>query len=188
MKEIWKDIKGYEGLYQASNLGRIKSLKHIRKNGTKKSFIQKERILKPAIQKESGYQFVVLCRDNNPKGYRVHRLIAETFLSNPNKYRCVNHKDENKANNNLNNLEWCTHKYNNNYGTKKERLRKAHQKTQGRKINQYDLDGNFLKQWNCMMDAERQLKIKRASSGICSCCKNKIKSAHGYKWEYANTL
>lgn len=187
MQEIWKDIPNYEGLYQASNLGRIRSLNHIRKNGKEdhKTFIQKGRILKEATQK-SGYKFVVLSKKGKTKGYRVHRLIAKTFISNPNNYKCINHKDENKANNNIDNLEWCTIAYNNNYGLKQERYKKAMKKSVGRKINQYDLEGNFIRSWECIMDAERHLKKKRAATPIWACCNNKAKSAYGYRWQYQN--
>ena len=180
--EIWKDIKNYEGLYQVSNLGRVRSLDHIRKNGKKENqiYLSKGRILKAAVQKKGGYVFVVLSKDGKTKGYRVHRLVADAFIDNPNNYRCVNHKDENKTNNNVNNLEWCTHKYNNNYGTKPLRIAKANSK----KVNQYDLEGNFIKQWNSTMDIERHLKIK--NSYISACCRGKREKAYNYKWRYAD--
>ena len=185
-KEIWKDIPNYEGLYQASNLGNVRSLDHIRKNGknNNQKCLTKGRILKQAIQKESGYAFVVLSKNGKTKGFRVHRLVAETFIKNPYNFRCVNHKDENKQNNNVNNLEFCSHKYNNNYGTKKERLKISQQKRIGKKVNQYTIDGKFIKQWNCIMDIERYLKIKRANVNICACCRGKYKTAYGYRWEY----
>ncbi len=186
--EIWKDIKGYEGLYQASNLGNIKSLDHIRKKGKKENqiCISKGKILKQAKQKESGYMFVVLSKNGKTKGFRVHRLIAETFLDNFNNYKCVNHKDENKENNNANNLEWCSYLYNNNYGTKKDRLKISQQKRAGRKVNQYDLNNNFIKEWNCFMDIERYLKKKGANAVINACCRGKLKTAYGFRWEYAD--
>ena len=106
-KEIWKDIKGYEGLYQVSNLGRVKSLP--RKNHPKEEF----RNLSPDSK---GYLRVNLFKNNKGKTHKVHRLVAEAFIPNPNNYPQVNHKDENKANNNVDNLEWCTNKYNVNYG------------------------------------------------------------------------
>ena len=185
-REIWKDIPGYEGLYQVSDLGRVKSLDHIRRNGKNRDNIclSKGKMLSQAIQKPSGYMFVSLSKNGKTKGFRVHRLVAEAFLKNKNKYKCVNHKDENKANNNVNNLEWCSYLYNNNYGTKKERLKAAQQKRIGKKVNQYDINGNFIKQWNCIMEAERYLKIKRANVSICACCKNKCKTAYGYIWKY----
>lgn len=187
MQEIWKDISNYEGLYQVSNLGNVRSLDHIRINGKSedRKCLQKGRMLKPAVQ-SIGYKFVVLSKNGKTKGYRVHRLVVETFIPNPNGYECINHKDENKLNNNVENLEWCTISYNNQYGTKKERQTKSIQKTSGKAIIQYDLEGNVVNRWNCMMDAERHLKKKRSVSPICACCKHKIKSAYGYRWEYEN--
>lgn len=181
MEEKWKDIKNYEGLYQVSNLGRVRSLNHIRKNGKSENnvYITKGRILKAAIQ-NVGYMFVVLSKNGKTKGYRVHRLVAEAFIPNPNNYKCVNHKDENKQNNCVNNLEWCTHEYNNNYGTKPMKIAKGNSK----KVNQYDLDGNFIKQWESLMEAERYLKIKKSHVGISACCKGKIKTSYGYRWKY----
>lgn len=187
MKEIWKDIKNYEGIYQVSNLGNVRSLNHIRKNGKKKSYISKGKTLKPAIQ-NVGYKFVVLSKNGERKGYRVHRLVAETFIPNPNNYPCINHKDECRTNNVVENLGWCTISYNNNYGTKKERQRKSIQKKKGRPVIQYDLSGNFIKRWNCLMDIERSLGKKRAASCIWSCCKNKRKQVYGYKWVYENQV
>lgn len=109
--EIWNDIKGYEGLYQVSNLGRVKSLA---RQGTKGV------ILKPVIAK--GYIHYPLTKDKKTKWYYAHRLVAEQFIPNPDKLPEVNHKDECKANNQIENLEWCTKSYNSNYGTRKERI------------------------------------------------------------------
>lgn len=182
MQEIWKDIKGYEKLYQISNYGNVRSLTHIRSTGKGKC-LQKGKTLKPGIQ-NVGYKFVVLSKNGITKGYRVHRLVAEAFIPNPNNYKYINHKDENKLNNNVNNLEWCTLSYNNAYGTKIERSKKKMINTVGRKIRQYDLKGNLIRTWDCIMDAERYLNIKRASSPICACCKKKKPTAYGYIWDY----
>ena len=112
MEEIWRDIKNYEGLYQISNLGRVKRLRFINRHLN----FEKEKILKP--YKDGGnYYFVIgLHKDGKRKYKAIHRLVAETFIPNPNNYPVVNHKDENKLNNRIDNLEWCTHKYNSNYG------------------------------------------------------------------------
>ena len=107
MEEIWKDIKGYEGLYQVSNLGNVKSLPKIRNTGllNAKSYKTKEKILKTGGKR---YEIVVLYKNKKPKTFPIHKLVAEYFLENPNNYYCVNHKDGNKLNNNIENLEWCT--------------------------------------------------------------------------------
>lgn len=108
--EIWKDVPNYEGIYQASNLGRIKQSQY-------------NHILKPILHNR--YYCVGLSKDGKVKQYRLHRLIAETFIPNPDNLPQVNHKDENKLNNNVDNLEWCDSKYNNNYGTKGARISKT---------------------------------------------------------------
>ena len=173
MQEIWKDIKGYEGKYQVSNLGNVKAV-HYHNGG-------KEKLLKRGNTR--GYLTVVLCKNGQMKTYRVHRLVAETFISNPNNLPCVNHKDENTLNNNANNLEWCTEKYNNNYGTKKARISETlRQNNLGKPILQYDLRGNFIKQWKNAREIERVLGI--SNGNICSCCKGNRRSTGGYLWRY----
>lgn len=114
--EQWKSITDYEGLYEVSSLGRVKSLK-----------FNKEKILKP--QKDgSGYLQVQLCRNGKMKAFKVHRLVATAFLPNPIGLPEINHKDENKINNALNNIEWCDRKYNNNYGNRNKKISKAKSK------------------------------------------------------------
>ena len=168
MNEIYKDIKGYEGKYQVSNLGNVKSLHY--GNTTK------EKLLKPVLHKD-GYLFVSLGHDNTKA---IHRLVAETFIPNLNNMPIVNHKDENKQNNSVDNLEWCSYKYNSNYGTNIERIAKNESKP----INQYDLQGNFIKSWNSGTEIKRILGY--SNGNICSCCRGKQKTAYGYKWQYAN--
>lgn len=110
MKEIWKDIEGYEGLYQISNTGKVKSLK--RKYKTKKC----DEIIKSPSLASRGYFRLPLCKEGKVKYFYIHRLVAQAFIPNPENLPQVNHKDENKLNNNVTNLEWCTHTYNMNYG------------------------------------------------------------------------
>lgn len=111
--EEWKDIKGYEGLYQISNKGRVKSL------GNNKS--RKEKIRDGKID-NNGYKRIGLCKNGKEKKYKIHRLVAQAFLPNPDNLPVVNHKDENKLNNNVENLEWCTQEYNCNYGSRNEKI------------------------------------------------------------------
>lgn len=170
--EIWKDIKGYEGIYQVSNLGRIKSL-----NFNQQKY---EKILKPQKAKH-GYYLISL--KGNQK--LLHRIVAQTFIDNPNNEKVVNHKDGNKLNNNVENLEWCSysdnlkHAYNN-------KLKIATSNHLKKKVIQYDTKGNFIKIWDCIKDIEKELNIKH--SNISKCCKHKIhfNTAGGYKWEYLN--
>ena len=118
--EIWKDIKGYEGLYQISNKGRVYSIpRSINKSDGKTQFVR-GRILKPYI-KQNKYLEADLCTEGKVKRYLIHRLVAEAFIPNPNNLPEVNHKNEVKTDNNVENLEWCTPKYNTNYGTGRQR-------------------------------------------------------------------
>ena len=171
--EIWKEIKNYENLYEVSNYGKIKSINRIIKRGKNGNIPIKERILKSSIN-VSGYKTVALSKNNKKKIIPIHRLVAQTFISNPKNLPCVNHKDENKLNNCVDNLEWCTVKYNNNYGSKRNKISK--------KVIQYDKNKNIIKEWNSIIDVQRISNIN--NSNIVQCCKGKRKRAGGYVWEY----
>lgn len=119
MTESWCDIEGYEGCYQISNLGRVRSVDRTVK-GNKCIFAFKGKILSPKTHR-AGYLVVCLCKNRKQKMYYIHRLVAEAFIPNPDSLPQVNHKDENKTNNRLDNLEWCSAKYNTNYATANER-------------------------------------------------------------------
>ena len=162
--EIWKDIKGFEGLYQVSNQGRIKS-------------IISNKILKQ-IRHHKGYIITCLTKNKIHKTYQVHRLVGAAFVPNPNKYPHINHKDENPTNNSAENLEWCTQKYNNNYGTRIEKAKIAISK----RVGQYDLNGNLICVWDSLTKASNELNI--CLSGISQCCKNRHKTAGGFVWKY----
>ena len=123
IKEQWKDIAGYEGLYQVSNLGNIKSLNRISiKEG--RDYRVKEKVLKTFLC-SSGYPTVVLSVNGKKETLMVHRLVALHFIPNPNNYEQINHKDENRQNNNVDNLEWCTQHYNLNYGNRRKKISEA---------------------------------------------------------------
>lgn len=178
--EIWKPIKNYEGLYEVSNLGRIKSLSRIIRANTCGKRIIPERILSNSIN-GSGYCIVVLCKNGKHKSLSVHRIVAETFIENPKKFNEVNHKDENKQNNNVENLEWCNQKYNANYGTGVERCRKKKFK----RIVMIDLKtSSILKTFESALQAESITGISRKN--ISNVCLKIRKSAGGYYWRFAN--
>lgn len=169
MIEIWKSVVGYEGLYEVSNLGRVKSFP---RNGT----IKDEKILKPFIDK-LGRKNVFLSKNNKRKRFRIHRLVAEAFIPNPHNYPIINHKDENPSNNFVDNLEWCDHSYNVNYGTANSKRSKK----QSKPVLQYDLQDNLIREWSSATEAGRDgFKFR----SISACCNGKRKSHKGYKWSY----
>ena len=176
--EIWKDIKGYEGLYQVSNIGRVKSLERVvfRKNGRK--FSVKERILKPRPNYKGYLQIQLYDSSGKRKFFLVHRLVCEAFHENPENKPCVNHIDENKANNSASNLEWCTYEENLNHGTRNARSTKARSKL----VGQYTLEGNLVKIWQSTMEVERQLGFN--NSNISAAARGKYKTAYGFVWKY----
>ena len=176
--EQWKDIEGYEGHYQVSNLGRVKSLQRVVKSKSKGTRLVKERILSAAINK-NGYYCVVLSILGKRKNMSVHRLVATTFIQNPLGFNEINHKDENKLNNNANNLEWCDRVYNANYGTGVNRCSQ-------KKWKPVAMINKDTKQ------VERTFRSAREASSntgidfrrISSVCNNKRKSAGGYIWKF----
>lgn len=179
-KEIWKDIKGYEGLYQISNLGRVKSLEKtiIRKNGIKQHF--KEKILSNWVGE---YVYTILYKNGKGKTYAIHSLVAKAFLPNLNDKSIVNHKDEDKHNNKVSNLEWCDYIYNNNYNLKSEKTKEKLKNGKLSKIvYQYDLKGDLIRRWESTKEIERKLKYKNQS--ISACCLLKQATAYGYIWRY----
>lgn len=175
MKEIWKDIKDYEGLYQVSNLGRIKRLEHKipTKLKNQEYITLKERIIKP-VKNPNKYTKVYL----KGKQKLIHRLVAEAFLPNPNNYPCINHKNEIKDDNMMDNLEWCSYKYNNNYNNKGDRIAKSKWKV----ICQYDTNMNLIKEWASIKEASDNMNIEH--SNIIACCKGRQKTSYGFIWRY----
>ena len=184
--EIWKDIENYEGLYQVSNLGRVKSLERdvYRQNGTF-HYHAGGKILAPVLDR-GGYQYVHLSKNGRVKKESVHRLVAMAFLPNPENKRQVNHKNEVKTDNTVSNLEWCTSKYNNNYGTKIERgiqnrrSYKLGNHPQAKPVFCEELNKTF----DCITRAGEELGI--CVSSIRSVCKGKLKTAGKLHWRYAD--
>lgn len=169
MEEIWKEIQGFEGLYQVSNFGRIYScrFKKIKK------LINNGRYFQTTLSK-NGIK-IEPC---------VHILVAEAFIPNPNNLPEVNHKDENGFNNNVDNLEWCTHQYNCNYGTRNKRISNAQKNDpkRSKQVAQYSIDGNLVKVWQSLIEINRQLGYSHGNIG--QCCNGKRKTAYSFLWKY----
>ena len=190
MREEYRDIKGLEGYYQVSNLGNVKSLERKVWCGRGRGYYKTipEKILK-AGDDGYGYLQVVLCKGGKDKPCKVHRLVAEAFLENPDNLPDINHIDENPHNNNVNNLEWCTRKYNINYGTRNIRAGKSNSKanTNNPKLSIAVISINkisgLITEFPSTMEAERVLGIDH--SHIVKCCKGRQKSAGGFYWMYA---
>ena len=173
MEEIWKSIKDYDGLYEISNFGRVKSLH----KGTK--FMKQ-------FKNRKGYYITQLYSNGNAKTFIVHRLVAEAFLENPFHKEQVNHINCNKQDNRVENLEWCTNDENRKHAEKNGLMKPpkgGKENSKSIKVNQYDLQGNLIKKWDCIMDVVRSFNLQTGSN-ICSCCKGRIKSAYGYIWKY----
>lgn len=186
--EVWKDIKDYEGLYQVSNLGRVKSLERTRNNCYNSMSKIKEHILKPSITK-CGYYNVVLSKDNNKKHKLIHRLVAEAFIDNKYNKTCINHINECKWDNAVWNLEWCTHKENNNYGNHNIKLSisktgKYNRKDVSKPVLQYTVDGQFIAEYPSMLEAQRQTGFFQTGIGQCCRGNKKYSTVGGYKWKF----
>lgn len=171
--EIWKDINGYDGFYQVSNLGNVRALERIDCRGQRR----------PAhlcrfIKTDDGYYKVGLSKDGIEKRFFVHRLVAIHFIDNPCGYDCVNHIDENKKNNKSDNLEWCCRAYNNNYGTRNKRIsqiqciRTAMIDIKTREVLMVFDSAHIAAQY-----------VNGDESSICKCRNGKRKTAYGYRWE-----
>ena len=190
MSEIYRTISGYDGLYEVSNYGNVKSL-----------WFGKERILKPSADIK-GYMYVSLWKNDKAKKYKVHRLVASAFIENPDNLPQVNHKDEDKTNNfvfvnedgtvdyDKSNLEWCTNEYNHNYGSRNERAGETN--INGKcsiPIDMLTKNSELIRTFPSAMEAERWLRIngypKASNTHIIQCCKGNRNIAYGFKWRYA---
>lgn len=193
INEKWADISGFNGEYQISTYGRVKSIK----NGSSK-------ILRGCINKQNGYIYIGLCKDGSVTRTTIHRLVAEAFIQNPHNLPCVNHKDENKENNNVDNLEWCSYQYNLTYGTHTDRAKETRKKNgtdtllyeysiknrtyitqrtrevKGKRVVKIDkYTGEILKTYDTIRDAEIENNCKH----ISECVRNIRNESGGYIWQ-----
>lgn len=173
MNEIWKDIKDYPN-YMISNWGNVKSLNY-RNTG-------EEKILKQ-IKNSKGYLQVGLYKNGKVKHYKVHRLVAEHFIPNPNNLPQIDHINTDRTDNRVENLQWCTSKENNNNPLTIDKMKKnTHFVKLSKPIIQFSKDGEFIRKWNSAMDVQRELGIYQTN--ISKCCKGKYKTVGGYIWRY----
>ena len=180
--ENWRTIEGTNGNYSVSDLGNVRRNEHYTEvtPGTFNHY--RERLLKPTTE-SSGYLVVKMQVGKKSIVKKIHRLVAEAFIPNPDNLPCVNHKDENCTNNSKDNLEWCTYKHNANHGTRNDRLRKA----SGIRVAQYSLDGNLIKIWDSVSQASQHFGCK-STSPIRRVCKRE-KGRYSYKgfvWRYVD--
>jgi hypothetical protein len=176
IKEVWKSVDDYEGFYEVSNMGDVRSMNRYTKDG---KFL-KGKVLKQGLC-TSGYKHVVFCKDGIKKDMLVHRLVARAFLQNENKYAEINHKDEDKCNNVVSNLEWCDRVYNNNYNSVAARNLLKATKAIIKGVLQIK-DGRTIGIFESMKEAERATGIFHES--ISACCRGKRRSAGGFNWSY----
>lgn len=173
--EIWKDVEGYEGLYQVSNLGRVRSLDRVTYNPVQPGCVRHGKLIKP--QKRGRYLFNALRKDGEAKQISIHRLVASAFVPNPNNYPVVNHKNENKYDNRAENLEWCTQKYNCNYGQRNRKTGDKHFKP----VMSIDKFGNTEK-FESILAASKSIGLCRSTIGNAVTGRNK--TAGGKKWVF----
>lgn len=182
MKENWRDIKGFENLYQISDLGNVKSLGN---GNSTDSRTKQERVLKLQLKK-TGYLQVKLCKEGKSFYKRPHRLVAEAFLLNLENKKEINHINGIKSDNRVENLEWCTSSENQKHAFEKglQKIYRGKSHIQSKPIVQMDLENNIIKEWESIKQVKRELGFNIC--GIIKCCKKqpKYKTAYGFKWQY----
>lgn len=196
MEEIWVDIEGFEGYFQLSNFGKIRSLDRWIKHSINGYFLKKGKLRK--ISKNgAGYAEITLRKKGTSKTFTVHSLVGKYFVPNPYNYPILNHKDENKMNPRSDNLEWCTYSYNSMYGTCREKRKEAygidkmikHANTlsanKRKKVLQYDFKGNFIKEWESARECGRN---GFGQGNVSACCRGEYMQHKGYIWRYANEV
>ena len=176
--EIWKDVKGYEGYYQVSNMGRVKSMRVLKtpKNGVK---CRKNAFLSTKTTHDKQYVLVALCRNGEKKHIQVHRLVAEAFIPNPKNLPCVNHKDEDKTNNCVENLEWCSYQYNNTYGTMA--YRSINHPSTSKCVRQLSKTGEPIATYPSIKEASRKTGI--SYQVLISYLHGRYHTGGGYDWK-----
>lgn len=174
--EVWKDVKGYEGFYQVSDKGRIRSVDRMieYKDGAKHFW--SGRVLKLSRNK-NGYYTITLYKEGAENGYGVHRLVAQAFIPNLDNLPQVNHKNEVKTDNRAENLEWCSMDYNINYGTIGQRISEKRSK----QVYQYTLDNQLVKVWKSTQECGRNGYNQRH---ISECCRGVLHKHKGFRWSY----
>lgn len=177
MEEIWKPIKGYEGHYEISSIGRVKSIKRMSEGTGRSCRSLSERMLSITLFR-NGYEKVMLRKNGKDKCYRVHRLVAESFIDNPNGFLEVNHKNEIKTDNSVDNLEWCNRQYNCNYGTRNDRIVKYNSK----KVLQFTKEMVYVGEYSSLAEAARINGFKQSHIGCC--CNGKRLTSNGFIWKY----
>ena len=186
-KEIWKEVIGYEGLYEISSLGRVKRLSRVRTDSMGRKTLLKEIILKNRISKQTGYPSVALSKDGIATTFCVHKLIADAFIPNPDNLPCVNHIDEDRSNSVLSNLERCTYSYNNSYGRANEKRKNSLRASlcgKHKAIYQFNLNGELIKKFDCGVSQLEELLCFNISGNL----NGKSKTAGGYIFSYSEKV
>ena len=191
--EKWADFPSFSGAelfghgYMISNYGRLKAKENANRNAFYKG---SSHICRTGVNRY-GYEMVRLTYKGVSKSVTIHKLVALAFLKNPNQFKEVNHKNEIKTDNRAENLEWCSRSYNMKYGLgvflgKKKMLKSEHFVSLMKAVEKYDMDGNYIKRYNSISSAAKDIGKPGRTSEISSCCKGKLKFAYGFKWKYAN--
>lgn len=189
MDEIWKDIEGYEGLYQVSNLGRVKALPKYCFNGSG-DWLMKERILKPHLSSK-GYHYVCLYKNKQHRNFAIHRLVASAFILNDLNNPDIDHINTIKTDNRAENLRWATKTDNMNNPLTRKKISESKKGTpqpkgidnkRSRTILQYTLDGKFIKEWHGSKEIARA--FNGCNSFILRCCRGVYRQAYGYIWKF----